>query len=212
MSRRQVLLGSALAVVSLIVGACTDTGTRGDDGFCDEAADFVADRSVTQAANFSAEFFATVDDRLAGLIEAAPDQLVVHLETLQQGFAHTDQALSRFDYDLNDPGLASALAQVDDDGMLDATSTIQLFLTEECGIDQSGGTDPDEVEAIMAAFGVDRALAECLNLELGDVARVPSQDLTPELMTRSVCGTSLFGLLTGTPPGLDPAPGEDPAP
>lgn len=166
--------------------------------FCDAADDFITDRSVTDVALFSAEFFAGVDERLAALLADAPDELRPDLESLRAGFAGTDTIFAEFDYDVTRPGLGDALEQVDNEGMLNATDNIQIYLGDECGI--SSAVDPREVDDIIAAFGVDRALAECINLELGDVANIDSEDLTPELLQREVCGTSLIALLSGAPP------------
>lgn len=65
------------------------------------------------------------------------------------------------------------------------------------GFDRS---DPEGgVENIMAAFATDEATATCIFEAWGDVADVPPAELTPELMTFEVCGTSIFQLMTGDP-------------
>jgi len=65
----------------------------------------------------------------------------------------------------------------------------------------SAVVDPGQVDDIIEAFGVNRQLAECINLELGDVANIDPSELTPELLSRSVCGTSLVAILSGATTG-----------
>ncbi|MGI9597008.1 MAG: hypothetical protein ACR2QK_12665 [Acidimicrobiales bacterium] len=61
-------------------------------------------------------------------------------------------------------------------------------------------SDPEAgVANIMAAFATDRATAECIFEAWGDVANVPPEELTVELMTFRICGTSIFQLMTGDP-------------
>lgn len=168
--------------------------------FCTEADAFINDRSITNVASFSAEFFEDVDRRLGRLIETAPDEIVGDVEALRAGFASSDEIFGEFDYDVTDERLGPALEEVDNRSMLDATTNIQVYLTDECDLEPVGSLDPQEVSDIMDAFGVDRALAECLNLELGDVANIDPEELTPELMSMPVCGTSLIALLTGGQP------------
>jgi hypothetical protein len=63
------------------------------------------------------------------------------------------------------------------------------------GFDRS---DPDAgIANIMAAFSTDEATATCIHEAWGDVANVPPAELTPELMTFEICGTSIFQLMTG---------------
>jgi hypothetical protein len=208
---------SVLIGLALIASACTDSApsqesqveddqeSTADEAtevsdFCAEAAAFINDRSVTDVSNFSAEFFAGVDQRLSGLVDTAPDDVRASLETLRSGFADSDQIFAEFDYDVTDQRLGPALASVDNEAMLTATDEVQLYLSETCELEPVGSLDPQQVSDIMDAFGVDRALAECLNLELGDVANIDPEELTPELMSRQVCGTSLFALLSGGQP------------
>ena len=88
--------------------------------------------------------------------------------------------------------------------MLDATANIEDYLETECGLvtpaptDDQPPIDEQQVTDIMAAFGIERELAECINREFGDVANIDSAELTPELMTTPVCGTTLLGMLNGT--------------
>ena len=63
------------------------------------------------------------------------------------------------------------------------------------GFDRS---DPETgIANIMAAFSTDEATAACMYEAWGDVANVPPAELTPELMTFEICGTSIFQLMTG---------------
>lgn len=55
------------------------------------------------------------------------------------------------------------------------------------------------VANIAAAFGTDEATAQCIYDAWGDVANVPAEQLTLELMNFPVCGTSIFQLMTGDP-------------
>lgn len=179
-------------------GSATVAGQPPGGGFCDNANAFVTDRSVTDVANFNADFFAEVDDRLEALLVEAPAEVAADLEVLRSGFAATDTIFAEFDYDVTDARLVEALEAVDNEGMLAATDSIDSYLLEVCGIRSAANTA--EVEDIMTAFSIDRALAECINAELGDVANIASEDLTPELLRQEVCGTSLIALLSGVPP------------
>jgi len=63
------------------------------------------------------------------------------------------------------------------------------------GFDRS---DPEGgVANIVAAFATDEATATCVFDAWGDVANLPPEELTPELMTFEVCGTSIFQMMTG---------------
>lgn len=52
---------------------------------------------------------------------------------------------------------------------------------------------------IMDAFATNEATAACIFDAWGDVANVPPGELTPELMTYEICGTSIFQMITGDP-------------
>ncbi len=52
---------------------------------------------------------------------------------------------------------------------------------------------------IMEAFAADEDTATCIYEAWGDVANIPPAELTPELMTFEICGTSIFQLMTGDP-------------
>ena len=59
-------------------------------------------------------------------------------------------------------------------------------------------SDPEAgIANIMEAFATDEATATCIYEAWGDVANVPPAELTPELMTFEICGTSIFELMTG---------------
>ncbi len=59
-------------------------------------------------------------------------------------------------------------------------------------------SDPEGgISNIMEAFATDRDTAVCIYDAWGDVANVPPQELTPELMMFPICGTSIFQLMTG---------------
>lgn len=188
---------AATTPTTATAGTSPSAGPVGD--FCTDAARFVDDRSVTDISRFSEEFFADVDQRLSTMVNGAPPAIRGEVEILRAGFDGMDQALADFDYDLEDPGLPAALAQVDNEAMLAATAAVEQYLIDGCGA-AAGVTDPRQVADIQEAFGVDQATAECLNRELGDIANIDSGQLTPELMGRAVCGTSLIALLAGTPP------------
>ncbi len=65
------------------------------------------------------------------------------------------------------------------------------------GFDRS---DPETgIANIMEAFATDEETAACIHEAWGDVANVPPAELTPELMTFEICGTSIFELMTGDP-------------
>ncbi len=59
-------------------------------------------------------------------------------------------------------------------------------------------SDPEGgVANIIEAFATDRETAECIYEAWGDVANVEPAELTPELMTFPICGTSIFQMMTG---------------
>lgn len=65
------------------------------------------------------------------------------------------------------------------------------------GFDRS---DPEAgIANIMDAFATDEATATCIFEAWGDVANVAPAELTPQLMTFEICGTSIFQLMTGDP-------------
>jgi hypothetical protein len=59
----------------------------------------------------------------------------------------------------------------------------------------SSPTDPWSVDA----FATDEATATCIYDAWGDVANLPPEELTTELMTYEICGTSIFQMITGDP-------------
>jgi len=200
-------LVAVLVALSTLVMACADNSKPTGDiageeipaqSFCDMANDFVTDQSVTNAANFSAEFFSDVDERLVSLIDAAPADIKQYFGTLQTEFAATNKALAELEYDLADPGFLIALQNVDDDAMLAATEAIEDHVGAECSIEPDP-IDAGQVDDIMEAFSINRQLAECIHQELGDVANISPELLTPELLTQPVCETSLYALLSGSP-------------
>ncbi len=170
--------------------------------FCEDANAFITDRTVTDVSGFSESFFAGIDERLAALEAMAPADALADVMSLRSGFAEADAIFAEFDYDTADQQLGPALLAVDNEGLLAATENLQTYLAENCEITAADtGTEtavvPEEVEAIMDAFDVDRAMAECLNAEFGDLAAIPSEELTPELLSRPACGTTLIALLSG---------------
>jgi hypothetical protein len=52
---------------------------------------------------------------------------------------------------------------------------------------------------IMEAFAADEATATCIHDAWGDLANVPPAELTAELMTYEICGTSIFQMISGDP-------------
>ena len=65
------------------------------------------------------------------------------------------------------------------------------------GFDRSDPTTG--VRNIMDAFAADEETATCIYDAWGDVANVPPAELTPQLMTYEICGTSIFQMITGDP-------------
>lgn len=178
------------------VAAPSDRPGEPSVAFCSEAGRFIDDPSVTDVANVGPQFFDDVDRRLARLVETAPAGVVADVEALRAGFVDSDRIFADFDYETDDAGLAEALGRVDNQSMLTATDNIRRFLGHECGNEGGEAVDTAQVDDIVDAFGVDRALAECINVELGDVANIDSSELTPELLGRPVCGTSLLAILS----------------
>ncbi|MEM9654850.1 MAG: hypothetical protein AAGA65_22350 [Actinomycetota bacterium] len=202
----RALTGGLLAF-GLVAAGCSggDSDSEADrQAFCTEAEAFLLDDSVTRASNFSETFFADVDQRLGALEDTAPDDVLADVVDLRAGFAQSDTIFAEFDYDLTDPSLVPALERIDQASMLAATENIEAYLVSDCGLvtpDPDAGPGPiDEaaVADIMTAFGINRDLAECIYRDLGDVANIDSAELTPELLTTPVCGTTLLGLLNGT--------------
>jgi hypothetical protein len=85
-----------------------------------------------------------------------------------------------------------------------ATPTAQALLE---GVTEPGpggfGFDRSDPVAgianIMEAFAVNEATATCIHNAWGDLANVPPADLTAELMTYEICGTSIFQMISGDP-------------
>ncbi|MGB5760555.1 MAG: hypothetical protein WBM50_26810 [Acidimicrobiales bacterium] len=178
------------------VAGLSDRPGESSAAFCSEAGRFIDDPSVTDVGNVGPQFFADIDRRLARLVETAPAGVVADVEALRAGFVDSDRIFAEFDYETDDAGLAEALGRVDNQSMLTATENIRRFLGQECGTEGGGAVDSAQVDDIVEAFGVDRSLAECINVELGDVANIDSSELTPELLSRPVCGTSLLAILS----------------
>ena len=86
-----------------------------------------------------------------------------------------------------------------------ATTTTTAAVPTEAPTDTAspGGysfdrSDPEAgIQNIRDAFATDQATAECIFEAWGDVANVPPAELTPELMTFPICGTSIFQMITG---------------
>lgn len=194
------LIAALVAALVVLIG-CSGVAEEDQEAFCQDTEAFLGDDAVTQAANFSEQFFADVDQRLASIEATAPDEIRDAVVTLRAGFTQSDRIFAEFDYDLTDPELVSALDRIDQASMLTATENIEAYLVSDCGLAPDRPVDDAAVTDIMTAFSVDRDLAQCLYRELGDVANIDSSDLTTELMTREVCGTSLLGLLNGTGAG-----------
>ncbi len=165
--------------------------------FCADARRFIDDPSVSDVSGLDPRFFADVDRRLGDLAIIAPAEVVADVEALRAGFADSGRILADLDGETDDAVLAEALLEVDNESMLGATDNLRRFLTLACGPEAGGAVDGAQVDDIVEAFGVDRALAECINAELGDVANIDSSRLTPELLSRPICGTSLLAILAG---------------
>ena len=188
-------MAALVAAVGLCATACSDDADAGADPapgeFCPDANAFVTDSAVFFVADVDAELFVDLDRRLAALDEIAPTNLGSDIAALRAGFAHIDDAYASVDYD---PAASPPLDAETQAATLEASGHLGQYLEAECGLDTVRNT---QVEDIMAAFGVERSTAECLHGEMGDVANIDSSRLTPALMTRPTCGTSLFDLLSG---------------
>lgn len=201
-------------VLLMLATSCTAADTSSPDtdstgstdeaaaaAFCQDADAFITDDSVTSIDSFGPDFFADVEQRLSALVDRAPTEVTADFEALRTGFRTSEEVFSRFAFDASDPALVPALDEIDQAAMLEATDNIQQYLDRECRAfirPADGPVDEAQVADIMEAFSVDRTMAECLNRELGDIANIDSSELTQELLSMPVCGTSLIGLLTGT--------------
>ena len=200
-----------------------DEGTDGEqtevlqgDAFCAQAGEFVGSLG-TLNGSFDADSFEAVDTELNELIEVSPVELLSAASDVRDGYRSIAEVAGRYAYDLGDPALATDLASMDRAVLAGSFSELNAAIDDECGVSadsvlvagQNGGpgevadgSDPDVViDQIAEVFGVDRALAECLYGEFGDIVNADSTSITPEVLTREACGTSLFNLLNGVGSG-----------
>ena len=196
------LLIAALVALSLAAGCSSssdpaESATGTDDPteqFCAAANSFVTDSAVYFVTQPDAELFAGFDNQLARLSEQAPTSITRSIEVLRDGFAAIDDAYATTGYD---PTAAFELSPEVQDSSRRASAELDEYLQANCAL---GATRETQIDQIVEAFGIeDRSIATCLHANLGDVANIDAAQLTPELMTRDVCGTSILGLLSGEP-------------
>ena len=155
----------------------------------------MTDSRVRFITSPDATVFATIDERLANLVDLAPTSVNDDLATLRSGFAAIGDAFAEAGYE---PSASFVLPVEVQDANLIASRNLENVLLESCDLE---AVRDEQIAQIGEAFGIDDpSLSECLHAQMGDIANIDSSTLTPELMTTTVCDTSILGLLSGTPP------------
>lgn len=191
-----VLLATVLA--SGCSGSDTELVEPGDGGstaatFCDDANAFVTSTPVFFVTQPDADLFGSFDTALASLGSGSPAELRDDLAQLRDGFAHIGASYASVGYDPAAPLTLDGEIQA---ATRAATDRVESYLRANCGLDD---VRERQIDDIMLAFGMDdRSTAECIHVQMGNVANIEPSDLTPEIMTRDVCGTSIINLLSGT--------------
>ena len=163
------------------------------DSFCEAVNQFVPPTPTGQGAGVrpEAELFAQLEHEFGVLAEVAPPEIKPDIEKMQATYGAMNKAASGAEYD-PDNGM-------DFDVLRQSSIAVQQYVDAECDPNVDV-VDPPPVDDIMKAFSVERELARCIYQEMGDVANIDPAELTPDLLTSQVCGTSLFALLSGTGP------------
>ncbi len=87
----------------------------------------------------------------------------------------------------------------DDQAVIEATTTTVAEPSTPGGFDFARSDPEAGVANLMDAFATDRTTAVCIFTAWGDVASVAPEELTADLMTFPICGTSIFQMITGDP-------------
>ena len=194
----------------------------GSGDFCQTALDLDGSDAFGDFStlSFSAEFFDMVDSAMAQVQSQAPnDQVSDDIGVFRAEFAQLGDILAEFDYDITNPGVFTSLGDFDTTAMDAASDRLNLYLEENCGFNlgdssdssdggsltdpgaadeladgfEAIGENPELVEQLVAAFGIDLETAECLSEEFEDLD-LDSPD--PSILTLEVCGTTLLEVIT----------------
>ncbi len=208
-----MILGSRLAPVLLlmimIAAACSSSATESTEAnaspepplssddepsvaFCSAATSFITDSGARFITTPDAASFAAIDTQLAGLATESPTSIAGDVTALRSGFEAIGEAYAATGYE---PSASLVLPVEVQEANLRASRNLEEYLLDNCGLAEVRDT---QIADIREAFGIDDpVMAECLHTQMGDIANIEASTLTPELMTAEVCGTSIFGLLSG---------------
>ena len=183
----------ALLVALVVAAGCSSDGDRAAaEGFCDAANSFITSSDARLVTTPDAALFESLDNRLNTVGSLAPGALDEDLDLLRSGLASIGDVYAEVGFD---PDATVTLPTEVLAGNAGAARQLETHLEQNCGLDQVRNA---QVAQIVEAFTIDdREVAECLHVQLGDVANIASSDLTPSLLLSPVCGTSLFRLLGG---------------
>lgn len=205
-----------VVAAGVLAAGCGDSGSdesaATSDEFCAAAGATMSGQQTISVLEFSPQFFADMDAEFATMDELAPGSLRDDIAVLRDGFELTGEIYEEFGFQNRDPAFVDALVErLPTDAMTEARATIDAGLDEGCDPEilriarAPGGYSFDRsdrdggVANIMAAFATDQPTAECIWQAWGDVSQVAPEDLTPELFTFRICGTSIFELISGDP-------------
>lgn len=174
----------------------SEPSERGSDvppgSFCSRGNAFVTDTNLRLVAAPTAETFDGIYRQLDALVGEAPGDLLSSVMSLRSGFESIGDAYAATGFD---PTATITLSPEVQDSNSVAVAELRGYLLTNCDL---MAVQDEQIAEIQEAFGIeDPATAECIHAQLGDLANIDSSTLTPELMTVSVCGTSLLGLLSG---------------
>jgi len=172
--------------------AQTETPITSSVAFCNPANAFVTDSAVRFITTPDAEVFTDIDIQLEQIAEQAPAVITNDIAALRTGFAAIGQAYASTGYE---PTASFVLPTGVQQANLESSRNLEDYLLRVCELTR---VRTEQIEQISEAFGIDDATtAECLHAQMGDIANIDPSDLSPQLMTTEVCGTSILGLLSG---------------
>jgi len=203
-------------------GSSGSAGSSGNNSeFCTTARQLASVNPFGDITSFDGSTFASINDFLTQAIDDAPADIRSDVVLLRDGFSEFGALLEKYDFNFFDAEFLSELESFSLDGLDEAGDSVSSYMRDECGIELDGDetddslgdgtfTDPvtasslaetfeglegDEaaVQALVQFLGIDQELAECLNEELGEF---DTSSPDPSLLTREVCGTTLFEVIT----------------
>jgi hypothetical protein len=209
----------AIMALVILVAACGDaeSGEQGIDtttpDFCRAAVGLIGGQGSVSVLEFSPQFFATIDAQFDELFAGAPSAVVADLKILSDGFGLTGEIFVEFGSDNTSVEFLDALGErLDSESMVAANESISAHLETNCSTDDlragrsPGGYSFDRSDPVAGIANItamspetDPSTIQCVYDAWGDVSNIPPVELTPELWTFEICGTSLFELLTGDP-------------